>query len=78
MEEILKLIERKQLARGYMEYIESDEYKLRCKLLYKNRNEKENTKIKNNIKSNLTKEELSKIKIMIREKYLNDESCGII
>jgi predicted GIY-YIG superfamily endonuclease len=69
--EILKVIERKQLARGYMKNIESDEYKLRCKLLYKNRNEKENTKIKNNIKSNLTKEELSKIKIMIREKYLN-------
>jgi predicted GIY-YIG superfamily endonuclease len=73
--EILNIVERKQLARGYMNYIESDEYKLRYKLLYKSTSEKSCTKIENNIKSNLTKEELSKIKILIREKYLNDKSC---
>lgn len=67
--EILKVIERKQLARGYMKYIESDEYKLKYKLLNKRRNEKQNTKIKNNIKSNLTKEELLNIKNIIREKF---------
>jgi len=73
--EILNIVERKQLARGYMNYIESDEYKLRYKLIYKSISEKSCTKIENNIKSNLTKEELSKIKILIREKYLNDKSC---
>ncbi len=76
--EILKVIERKQLARGYMKYVESDEYKLKCKLLNKRRNEKQNTKIKNNVKSNLTKETLSNIKNIIRERILNDNQSEII
>lgn len=76
--EILKVVERKQVARGYMKYVESDEYKLKCKLLNKRRNEKQNTKIKNNVKSNLTKEALTNIKNTIRERILNDNSSGII
>ncbi len=61
-----------------MKYVESDEYKLKCKLLNKRRNEKQNTKIKNNVKSNLTKETLSNIKNIIRERILNDNQSEII
>jgi predicted GIY-YIG superfamily endonuclease len=67
--EILKIVKRKQLARGYMIHIESESYKLK----YKTRNaikiEKGKPENKNHV--TLTKEKLLNIKNLIREKILN-------
>jgi predicted GIY-YIG superfamily endonuclease len=77
--EIFKIIERKQLARGYIKYIESDEYKIKTKLLNLNRreNNKKNIKVVNN-SSELTKDKLLDIKNIIRQKYLNDNQSANI
>jgi predicted GIY-YIG superfamily endonuclease len=78
--ETLKIVERKQLARGYIKYIESDEYKLKIKIYNLNRREntnKKNIKIVNNV-TELSKDKLSNIKNIIRQKYLNDSSCANI
>lgn len=69
--EILKIVERKQLARGYIKYIESELYKSKCKVSNLNRREKQNIKIENNKQSELSKESLVNIKNIIREKFLN-------
>ena len=42
--ETLKIVERKQLARGYIKYIESGEYKLKSKMYNLNRRENINKK----------------------------------
>jgi predicted GIY-YIG superfamily endonuclease len=71
--ETLKIVERKQLARGYIKYIESGEYKLKSKMYNLNRREninKKNIKIVDN-KSELSKDNLLNIKNIIRKKYLN-------
>jgi predicted GIY-YIG superfamily endonuclease len=78
--ETLKIVERKQLSRGYIKYIESDEYKLKSKIYNLNRIEninKKNIKIENN-KSELSKHKLLNIKNIIRQKYLNDNQSAII
>ena len=64
--EELKIVKRKQLSRGYIQYIESDLYKLQCKKTNDNRRE---NKININGESELTKEHLLNIKKIIREKY---------
>ena len=64
--EKLNIVERKQLTRGYMQYIESDLYKLKCK-------QRKTNKIENDNSNNslvLTKEDLANIKNKIREKIL--------
>lgn len=67
--EILKIVKRKQLARGYIKYIESETYKLKCKKT--NINMRENSKIKvGNNNSELTKDRLLNIKNIIRDKIL--------
>jgi predicted GIY-YIG superfamily endonuclease len=71
--ENLKIVERKQLSRGYIKYIESDEYKLKSKIYNLNRREnmnKKNIKIVDN-KSELSKDNLLNVKNIIRQKYLN-------
>lgn len=68
--EDLKIVERKQLARGYMKYIESDSYKLKCKKTNYNRSKNKINLIDYN-SSTLTKEYLINIKNIIREKILN-------
>lgn len=78
--ETLKIVERKQLSRGYIKYIESDEYKLKSKIYNLNRIEninKKNIKIENN-KSELSKDNLLNIKNIIRQKYLNDNQSANI
>lgn len=78
--ETLKIVERKQLARGYIKYIESDEYKLKVKIYNLNRREninKKNIKIVDN-KSELSKDNLLNVKNIIRQKYLNDVRCDNI
>lgn len=78
--ETLKIVERKQLARGYIKYIESYEYKLKSKIYNLNRREnmnKKNIRIVNN-KSELSKDHLLNIKNIIREKYLNDNQSANI
>ena len=69
--EDLKIVERKQLARGYIKYIESDSYKLKCKKTNDNKRENQSNKIVCNSTSSLTKEYLINIKNTIREKILN-------
>ncbi len=71
--EKLKIIERRQLARGYLEYIESDSYKKNIE-----RREIEKSKFKN-VENDIeipesvkyVKIDLANIKKLIREKYLN-------
>jgi predicted GIY-YIG superfamily endonuclease len=67
--EELKIVKRKQLARGYRQYIESENYKLKCKINNCIRREKQN--IKNEYTTKLSKENLLNIKNIIREKHLN-------
>lgn len=72
--EKLNLIDRRQLARGYLEYIESDLYKRNIE-----RREIERNKFKNiendiieiNESVECVKVDLANIKKLIREKYLN-------
>jgi predicted GIY-YIG superfamily endonuclease len=67
--EKLDVIKRRQLARGYFEYIESDLYK---ENIERRNKEKEYTKIKDNFDINENKNvNLQNIKNMIREKYIN-------
>jgi len=78
--ETLKIVERKQLARGYIKYIESHEYKLKSKIYNLNRREnmnKKNIKMEDN-KSELSKDNLLNVKNIIRQKYLNDIRCDNI
>jgi predicted GIY-YIG superfamily endonuclease len=67
--EELKIVQRKQLARGYRQYIESEKYKGKCKLY--NVNRRENQSIKNEYVTKLSQEKLLNIKKIIREKILN-------
>jgi len=67
--EELKIVQRKQLARGYGQYIESESYKFKCKLYNGNRREKPS--IKNEYVTKLSEENLLNIKKIIREKILN-------
>ena len=69
--EELKIVKRKQLARGYIQYIESDLYKLKCKKTNDARRETQSNKIIRNNKTELTKEHLLNIKNIIRDKLLN-------
>lgn len=69
--EDLKIVKRKQLARGYIKYIESDLYKLKCKKTNEVRSENQSNNIVCNNKTKLTKEHLLNIKNIIREKILN-------
>jgi len=67
--EKLDVIKRRQLARGYFEYVESDLYK---ENIERRNKEKEYTKIKDNFDINENKNvNLQNIKNMIREKYIN-------
>jgi predicted GIY-YIG superfamily endonuclease len=68
--EDLKIVKRKQLARGYIKYIESDSYKLKCKKMNYNKRENQSDKIDCISKTELTKEHLLNIKKIIREKIL--------
>lgn len=68
--EDLKIVKRKQLARGYIKYIESDLYKLKCKATNANKREIQNNNFDCN-SSPLSKESLTNIKNTIREKILN-------
>ena len=69
--EDLKIVKRKQLARGYIQYIESDLYKLKCKKTNDTRRETQSNKIICNNKTELTKDHLLNIKNIIRDKLLN-------
>jgi predicted GIY-YIG superfamily endonuclease len=69
--EELKIVKRKQLARGYIQYIESDLYKLKCKKTNDARRETQSNKIIRNNKTELTKDHLLNIKNIIRDKLLN-------
>ena len=68
--EKLKIVQRKQLSRGYIQYIESDLYKLQYKKTNDARRENQSNNIVCN-KTELTKEHLLNIKNIIREKFLN-------
>ena len=68
--EDLKIVKRKQLARGYIKYIESDLYKLKCKTMNANKREIQNINF-DCTSSPLSKEYLTNIKNTIREKILN-------
>ena len=68
--EDLKIVKRKQLARGYIKYIDSDLYKLKCKTMNANKREIQNNNFDCN-SSPLSKESLTNIKNTIREKILN-------
>ena len=71
--EKLNLIDRRQLARGYLEYIESDLYKRNIERREIERNKFKN--IENDIEINKSVEcvkvDLANIKKLIREKYFN-------
>lgn len=69
--EDLKIVKRKQLSRGYIQYIESDLYKLKCKKTNDTRRETQSNKIICNNKIELTKDHLLNIKNIIRDKLLN-------
>ena len=69
--EDLKIVKRKQLSRGYIQYIESDLYKLKCKKTNDTRRETQSNKIICNNKTELTKGHLLNIKNIIRDKLLN-------
>jgi predicted GIY-YIG superfamily endonuclease len=67
--EKLDIIKRKQLARGYFEYVESDLYKQNIERRNK---EKEYKKLEDNFDINENKKvNLHNIKNVIREKYIN-------
>lgn len=68
--EKLNIIKRRQLARGYFEYVESDLYKQNIERRNK---EKEYKKLEDNFDINeKRKVYLQNIKNIIREKYIND------
>lgn len=71
--EDLKIVKRKQLSRGYIQYIESDLYKLKCTKTNDSRRETQKNKIicNNNNKTELSKDHLLNIKNIIRDKLLN-------
>ena len=65
--EKMKIVDRRQLCRGYMDYVFSDLYKI-CKKkrdIIREQNKKENIILKEQ-RSKLTKEELLEIKEKIR------------
>jgi predicted GIY-YIG superfamily endonuclease len=68
--EKLNIIIRRQLARGYINYIESDIYKKDIERRNIEREEKKNSKIDINLDHNIEKVDLLNIKKRIREKYL--------
>ena len=69
--EQIKVIERKQLARGYNEYITSEEFKLKVKKYNDNRRRNNiNPKKKVNIETNV---DLKNIKQIIRDKIINSK-----
>jgi hypothetical protein len=64
--EKMGIVERRQLTRGYFDYVFSDLYD---KYKQNNKKLKENNENKNNmLKSTLTKEELKNVKLLIRER----------
>ena len=65
----MDIIKRRQIARGYFEYVESDLYKQNIERINK---EKEYKKIEVNFDINKNvKVDLQNIKNIIREKYIN-------
>lgn len=68
--EKLNIIIRRQLARGYIKYIESDIYKKDIERINIEREQKKNSKIDMNLDYNIEKVDLLNIKKRIREKYL--------
>jgi len=69
--EKLNIVDRRQLARGYFEYIESDLYKENKERRNKTREQNNSKNIENEIDVNdNVKVELHNIKKIIREKYL--------
>jgi predicted GIY-YIG superfamily endonuclease len=75
--EKLNIVNRRQLSRGYFEYIGSDLYKINI-MRKKEKREKNSTIIIETNNNTSTKLDLKNIKQRIRDKILNAKSCDCI